>query len=158
VFLITGGFVAEMKDGKLKRFTPTQRPVQETMEIGNVHIKAWDMGGHKAVRDIWEDYYVEANAIIYMVDLSDDARLEEAREGLASILAQSSKVPFGNVVLLVLGNKCDKPKLVDLGELEKFLNLDEARRIVKSVGIFRCSLYTGTGLAEALKWLEGELR
>lgn len=146
-----------MKEGKLKRFTPTQRPMQETLEVGSVQIKAWDLGGHKAVRDMWEEFYVEAQAIIYMVDLSDDARLEESKEGLASILAQSSKVPFGNMVLLVLGNKCDKPKLVDMAELETYLNLAEARKIVKSVGVFKCSLYTGTGLQEALKWLEKEL-
>lgn len=54
----------KLKEGKLRRFTPTQRPGVETVEIGNVQLKAWDLGGHKAVRDIWEDYYTEANACV----------------------------------------------------------------------------------------------
>ncbi len=135
-----------MKEGKVRRFTPTQRPAMETLELGNVHVKAWDLGGHKAVRDIWEDYFVEAQAIIYMVDLSDEARLDEAREGLQSVLNQHDRVPLQNCVLLVLGNKCDKPKLVDLAQLEQLFNLEEARKLVKACGLFRVSMVNGSGL------------
>ncbi len=64
------------------------------------------------MRDIWEDYFVEAQAIIYMVDLSDEARLQEAHEGLQTVLASRARgVPLQNCVLLVLANKCDKPKV-----------------------------------------------
>jgi ADP-ribosylation factor related protein 1 len=117
----------------------------ETVEIGSVSIRAWDLGGHKAVRDIWEDYFCEANAIIYMVDLSDAERLEEARQSLESVLSQSKRIPMGDMVLLVLGNKCDKPQLTELDELERVFNLDHARTIMKSVGLFQVSLYNGTG-------------
>lgn len=136
----------KLKEGKLRRFTPTQRPGVETVEIGNVRVKAWDLGGHKAVRDIWEDYYTEANAyeicfvsllscakllpfrsIIFMLDLSDDTRLEEAREALQSVLAQSKHVPMKEMVVLVVGNKCDKPTLLQLADVERFFNLEEVR-------------------------------
>lgn len=117
-----------------------------------------------------------------MLDLSDDTRLEEAREALQSVLAQSKHVPMKDMVLLVLGNKCDKPTLLQIEDVERFFNLDEvsaraslasvcicmcvcgpltaqwqARTVVKAVGLFRVSLYTGAGLSEALKWLENAL-
>jgi GTPase SAR1 family protein len=43
-------------------------------------IKAWDLGGHDGVRHVWQDYFVESDALIYMVDLADPDRLAEAAE------------------------------------------------------------------------------
>lgn len=112
--------------------------------MGTVRITAWDLGGHEAVRDLWADFFTDADAIVYMVDLSDDARLTEARDALRNVLAHSEAVR--DTVLLVLGNKCDLPKQVALDELGAFLELDGARGRVKDVGLFRVSMRTGAGL------------
>ena len=44
--------------------------------MGALSIKAWDLGGHEVVRELWADYFAEADAIVYMVDSADHERLE----------------------------------------------------------------------------------
>ena len=39
----------------------------------------WDLGGQIKMRSIWEKYYTEANAVVFVVDSADVGRLEEAK-------------------------------------------------------------------------------
>lgn len=80
---------------------PTQRPSVEEVDVGSVKLRAWDLGGHRQVlrldhqtmvcgfvnthsteqvRAWWRDYFVEADAIVFVVDSSDVERMAEARE------------------------------------------------------------------------------
>ncbi len=38
------------------------------------------MGGHEAVRDMWEEYYVSADGIVFMVDSADFPRFGETKK------------------------------------------------------------------------------
>ena len=38
----------------------------------------WDLGGQNILRTIWKKYYQECHGFIYVVDITDDIRLEEA--------------------------------------------------------------------------------
>ncbi len=38
------------------------------------------MGGHEAVRNLWEEFYVTADGIIFMIDSADSARFAEAKQ------------------------------------------------------------------------------
>lgn len=126
----------------------------ESIEIGNVKISAWDLGGHKAVRDIWQDYYTKADAVIYLVDLFDEDRIEESCEEFWAMLKEDI---MKDCVVLVMGNKCDRPKTIDIEEIRKYFRLDEAKENVKAIELFKVSLYNGHGYQESLKWLEEKL-
>ena len=39
----------------------------------------WDLGGQTKMRSMWEKYYLEANAVVYVIDAVDEGRLEEAK-------------------------------------------------------------------------------
>lgn len=39
----------------------------------------WDLGGQIKMRNIWEKYYEDAHAILFVVDSADLGRLEEAK-------------------------------------------------------------------------------
>jgi signal recognition particle receptor subunit beta len=39
----------------------------------------WDLGGAASLRGIWEKYYKDTHAIIYVVDAADPDRFEEAK-------------------------------------------------------------------------------
>ena len=41
--------------------------------VGRVH----DLGGHDVARDLWTDYFVACNAVIYLVDCNDRERFLE---------------------------------------------------------------------------------
>jgi GTP-binding protein SAR1 len=45
------------------------------------------MGGHEAVRDMWEEYYVSADGIIFMIDSADHTRFGEAKKVLSGIFS-----------------------------------------------------------------------
>jgi ADP-ribosylation factor-like protein 3 len=35
----------------------------------------WDIGGQKAIRPYWKNYYDRTNGIVFVVDSSDEERL-----------------------------------------------------------------------------------
>lgn len=39
----------------------------------------WDLGGQVRMRSMWEKYYTETNAVIFVVDSADTSRLDEAK-------------------------------------------------------------------------------
>jgi len=48
--------------------------------LGNVRFKAFDLGGHKAVRKVWKNYFPSVDGIIFLVDSADPDRFDEAKE------------------------------------------------------------------------------
>lgn len=46
----------KLKSGSLQQFLPTQRAKEETLQVEGVTIKAWDLGGHQAARQLWTKY------------------------------------------------------------------------------------------------------
>jgi len=58
------------------------------------------------VRELWQNFYLEANAILFLVDSADVERFEEAKEELDGIL---NNPDLKDVPVLVLANKIDVP-------------------------------------------------
>ena len=46
----------------------------------------WDLGGQQRMRCIWDKYYADASAIIFVVDSADNDRLEDARSVYGMIM------------------------------------------------------------------------
>jgi GTPase SAR1 family protein len=65
-------------------------------------LNVWDIGGQKAIRPYWKNYYENTDGMVFVVDSSDEERLDECVEELLSLLSEEllSKVP-----LLVYANK-----------------------------------------------------
>merc|ERR1719223_1941073 len=88
--------------------------------LGRVRFRAWDLGGHEQVRSLWNEYFFETDAVIFMVDAADQDRFAEAREELSSLMEDEhlKQTPF-----LVLGNKTDLADAVSRDELITALGL-----------------------------------
>jgi GTPase SAR1 family protein len=56
------------------------------------------------VRDLWEEFYSNADAVVFMVDSADKQRFDEAKRELHQILESDELKP---VPILILGNKND---------------------------------------------------
>ena len=50
------------------------------INIGRNVINFWDLGGQKSLRSIWDKYFEEAHAVVFVVDSTDKDRIEECRE------------------------------------------------------------------------------
>lgn len=65
------------------------------MDIKSSRINFWDLGGQKDLQSIWERYYSECHAIVFVVDSTDPVRLEECRDtfgiNVVVVVAQGEK-------------------------------------------------------------------
>ncbi|KAF7207202.1 ADP-ribosylation factor-like 4Ca [Nothobranchius furzeri] len=82
----------------------------------------WDVGGQEKLRPLWKPYSRCTDGIVYVVDSVDSERLEEARAELHRItrFQENQGTP-----LLVIANKQDLPRALDVEEIERQLGLSE---------------------------------
>ncbi len=70
--------------GKAPGIPPDKIPPTIGMNLARLFYQGmqvimWDLGGQLKMRSLWERYYDEAHAIVFLVDATDVGRLEEAR-------------------------------------------------------------------------------
>ncbi|VDM80942.1 unnamed protein product [Strongylus vulgaris] len=84
----------------------------------NFTIKVYDLGGHERIRDIWTNYYAEVHGIMFVVDISDEDRLDENYEMLRKV--QLHKDTAKKPLLVVLNKK----KPTELDDFDFSMNAD----------------------------------
>ncbi|KAG0480720.1 hypothetical protein HPP92_011578 [Vanilla planifolia] len=100
------------------------------------------------LRTIWEKYYEEAHAIIYVIDASCPSSFEDAKSALEKVLRHDD---LRGAPLLILANKQDLPNAVSSEELARYLDLKE---LGERVYLFESvSAYDGKGIKYAIDWL-----
>ncbi len=57
-------------------------------KMDHCDVTVFDLGGGKKIRDIWMNYYAEVYGVIFVIDASDETRLEECRDVLQKVLRQ----------------------------------------------------------------------
>lgn len=78
----------------------------ESVTYKNVKFNVWDVGGQDKIRPLWRHYYSGTQGLIFVVDSSDTARMEEARSELHKIINDRE---MKDALLLVFANKQDVP-------------------------------------------------
>lgn len=146
-----------LKDDRKVQAEPTLQPTEEELEIGSMRFLARDMGGHAPARRNWANYFEQSDAIVFIVDTSDEERIPEAKIELDQLLKdqQLEKVPF-----LILGNKIDVAS-IDEEELKYRLGLSgcttgkgsSAAEGARPLEVFMCSIKEELGYAEGFQWL-----
>lgn len=61
---------------------PTVGQNVATIDLPNMYIKIWDVGGQMSLRRLWTSYYKSCHAIVFVVDSSDLGQLEKEADGL----------------------------------------------------------------------------
>ena len=92
----------------------------EELTLGNINFKAYDLGGHKAARKAWKNYFPKVDGIIYLVDTTEHTRFAESKEELYGILTQKE---LANVPVVILGNKIDRKDSANEEELRLAMGL-----------------------------------
>eukprot|EP00467_Chlorarachnion_reptans_P017090 CAMPEP_0114525516 /NCGR_PEP_ID=MMETSP0109-20121206/22474_1 /TAXON_ID=29199 /ORGANISM="Chlorarachnion reptans, Strain CCCM449" /LENGTH=180 /DNA_ID=CAMNT_0001707119 /DNA_START=120 /DNA_END=662 /DNA_ORIENTATION=+ len=112
-------------------------------------IKVWDLGGQDKFRQQWGRYCKGVNAIVYIVDSADEAKLTEAHDELKALLESHE---LKTIPLLVLFNKNDLQNALQPEALIKALDLDAHSR-VRTTAYFSISCKTVTNIDKTLDWL-----
>lgn len=92
----------------------------ETVTRKNVTFSVWDVGGQDQIRGLWRHYFLNTQAVIFVVDSNDAARLKEARDELWKVLESPE---LANAVLLVFANKQDLPNALSGEEITNGLDI-----------------------------------
>ena len=85
-------------------------------------LNVWDIGGQKAIRPYWKNYYDNTDGMVFVVDSSDEERLGECVEELQFLLAEEG---LAKVPLLVYANKQDLQLALEAEQVLEHLKLME---------------------------------
>ncbi|KAH8860770.1 ADP-ribosylation factor-like protein 6, partial [Schistosoma japonicum] len=108
-----------------------------------------------AYRDLWEKFYKECEAIIYVVDSSDELRLIVVEDELHRILKHPN-VFSRRIPILFFANKMDQPNSLTTKEIVRILGLENIKN--KPWKIFPSNAISGNGLNEGLMWLFDQIK
>jgi len=147
-----------LKDNRLAVHYPTQYPTMEELELGNIKMRTYDLGGHESARKVWKDYFVTADAIVFIVDIADRSRFAESKKELDGLLASEA---IAHVPFLILGNKIDRPTATSEEEVRQALGLihtsGKSSRVnaeeMRPIELFMCSITQRQGYGEGFRWL-----
>lgn len=107
---------------KIPGLPPEKIPPTIGMNLAKINYQGsqvifWDLGGQLKMRSIWEKYYDEANAVVFVIDSVDVGRLSEAKLALATASDNLKGVP-----IFVLANKQDLAGALSSEEISDLLN------------------------------------
>ncbi|KAL7845668.1 hypothetical protein AOLI_G00238600 [Acnodon oligacanthus] len=106
----------------------------------------WDIGGQGSMRAYWKYYLENSEALVFVVDASDRARMEEAKTALKEVLSDHNMT---DIPLMVLANKSDLPDAMTVSEVSKQLDMDSYKDRVWEIQA--CSALKGLGLQQAFQ-------
>jgi len=142
----------KLKLGEVVTTIPTVGFNVEVVEYKNINFTVWDIGGQDKIRKLWRHYYLGTHGAIFVVDSSDQERVEDACEELSKMLAEEE---MRDAAVLVLANKQDLPNAVKTSELSHKLGLHELRG--REWFIQGACATSGEGIYEGLDWLSRTL-
>ncbi|MBZ3890634.1 ADP-ribosylation factor-like protein 11 [Sciurus carolinensis] len=144
----------KLKGYQLVETLPTIGFNVEPLETpGRVSLILWDVGGQAQLRASWKDYLEDTDALVYVLDSTDEARLPEAVGELMEVLKDPN---MAGVPFLVLANKQEAPEALPLLEIRKRLGRECFQD--RCWDLRACSALTGQGLPEALRSLQTLLK
>lgn len=129
----------------------------ENFKSGGLNVTAFDMSGQSTYRGLWEAYYQEVQAIIWVLDSSDKLRMELAKEELGLLLGHDDiRGRSPPLPLLIFANKMDLRGSLTPVECMEMLGLQDIQD--KPWHITASNAVTGDGIEEAMTWLADALK
>ncbi|XP_038132328.1 ADP-ribosylation factor-like protein 6 isoform X4 [Cyprinodon tularosa] len=127
----------------------------EKFKSSSLSFTVFDMSGQNRYRSLWEHYYKESNAIIFVIDSSDKLRMVVAKEELETLLnhedIRNKKIP-----VLFFANKMDLRDALSSVKVSQMLCLENIKD--KPWHICASNAIKGEGLQEGLDWLQDHIK
>lgn len=137
----------KMKLGEVVQSIPTIGFNVESVQYKNTSLNVWDVGGQDRIRPLWQYYFNNTQAVIFVVDASDTDRISEARDTLLGMMRHEA---LAQSVLLVFANKQDLPNALNTAQLAERLQLRTLRHTwhVQPSCVPACE-----GIYEGIEWV-----
>lgn len=124
----------------------------EEVQIDNLAIKMWDIGGQDKIRTLWPHYYQQTSAIVFVVDSNDRDRFELASKELHTIISHKDNV---GKPCLILANKQDLPNAASKDEIVSIFQLENIK--TSSWYVIECSAVKNQRARLGFEWLAAEI-
>lgn len=125
------------------------------IDTNGVILNFWDLGGQKELQLLWNKYFMEAHAVIWVVDSSDRDRLNESIVALGNIITNEL---LENLPLLFIINKQDLPQAMKPNDIicafQSQLDLIGNRRFLS----IPTSALKGNGINESIGWIGEQVK
>lgn len=108
----------------VKEVTPTVGFNVEQFARSAINFTVFDMSGAGKYRNLWEHYYKDAQAIIFVIDCSDKLRMCVVKEELQAMLQHQDT---RGVPTLFFANKIDISDHLNPVECVQYLDLDSVK-------------------------------
>lgn len=145
----------KLKLGQVIHTIPTIGFNVETVKYKKIEFNIFDVGGQEKIRPLWNYYFINTDAIIFVVDSSDIDRLDDSKQCTYSAKYELHRVlesdELKNALLLVYANKQDLHSAMSIHELSHKLGLTRLR--THQWYIQGTNALQGEGLFEGLEWL-----
>jgi len=99
---------------------PTIGSNVEEVAHNNLKMQVWDLGGQETLRNSWDAYYQNTNAVIYVIDAADDSMAKASKTEFFSMLVHNE---LRDASILIFANKADLPSAKDAGEITELYSL-----------------------------------
>ncbi|XP_007524126.1 ADP-ribosylation factor-like protein 14 [Erinaceus europaeus] len=117
----------------------------------NVSLTVWDVGGQEKMRALWRWYCENTDGLLYVVDSTDQQRLEDSRREFERILKNEH---IKHLPVVLLANKQDVPGALTAEDITRMFKVKKLCSD-RSWYVQPCCALTGEGLAEGLQKLSG---
>lgn len=142
-------------DEKSQNIVPTVGFNVEKFKSSSLNFTAFDMSGQGRYRNLWEHYYKESDAILFVVDSSDKMRMVVAKEELI-LLLNHTLIKSRSIPVLVFANKMDVRDSLSCGKVMEELDLNNIKN--KHWHVVATNGLTGEGISQGIEWLAKELQ
>lgn len=127
--------------------------IYERIVYKNIHLDMLELSGADAVRSLWNKYYDNTRAVIYVIDSSDTSRLDQAKDVLYELIQNKS---LKDSIFLIYANMQDRSDAIKPQEIIDRFKLNEiSDRILHVQG---SSFTTDEGIYEGIDWLVDQIR
>ena len=112
----------------------------------------WDVGGQPVLRKIWEKYYSQCNAVIFVVDGANEARLDEAQRVIEKLYSEQNPTELVDLPVLFLINKSDHENWQGLEHVRDYLGISSLH-CNSHVEVRAISIKSKEGVEDSANWL-----
>ena len=124
----------------------------QTLQHSNsgYNLNLWDVGGQTSIRAYWRNYFEATDGLIWVVDSSDQLRLQLCKDELLKLLQHEK---LAGATLLIMANKQDVPGALSSQQIAQVLELNTAKPYENRHWSIRpCSAVTGDLLMQWIGW------
>lgn len=127
----------------------------EMFTKGKIQFTAFDMGGARQFRSLWENHYASVQGVIFVIDSTDILRLCLVRDEIQQMI-ENTELQENNPPFLLFANKKDIHGAKTPHEINEALELNTLMKN-NAYHFFASDALHGSGLNEGIAWLEQEI-